>query len=217
MNTHTGDNLLASWMVSANANSTAIVLPDGCRDVILKTVNNDKPQWHISALFDHAETVSLETNSTMTGFRLKPGTNIAQGKLLNVLNEDEKNIDDISTLLSDFTNLNKPVEEALNCLASSVDSVQQAARELGVSPRTLQRLIVNNTHKSPNYWILLARARRAARALTESMPLAEIAEIYGYADQSHMNREIKRWFNTTPLSIRTTPSAVSQLYSAGYD
>ena len=180
-------------------------------------MNNGRPQWHISPLFDQAKTVPLEAHSTFTGFRLKPGVSIAHEQLLSVLEQHAESIDDISTLLSDYTDIKSSVDEALNCLATEVDSVKQAAQELGVSPRTLQRIIVNNTSKSPNYWVLLARARRAARALTKSMSFAELAEIHGYADQSHMNREIKRWFNTTPSAIRATPSIVSQLYSKGYD
>jgi AraC-like DNA-binding protein len=217
MNKRSDDNLLASWQVSAKESGTAIVLPDGCRDVIMKVVNNDKPQWLISPLYDHAQTVSIDANSTLAGFRLRPGVNIAQEKLLSVLHQNDGNVDDISTLLFDYTAINCSVEEALNCLATDVGSVKQAASELGVSSRTLQRLIVNHTNKSPTYWILLARARRAARALTQSMPLAQIADFYGYADQSHMNREMKRWFNATPFSIRTAPNSVRQLYSKGYD
>lgn len=217
MSIYSDDNLLARWQTRVTEKSNAIILPDGCRDLILKAVNNGRPQWHIYPLFDQAKTVPLEAHSTFIGFRLKPGTSIAQKQLLNVLEQYEKSIDDISTLLSDFTNIKSTVDEALNCLATEVDSVKQAAQELGVSSRTLQRIIVNNTSKSPTYWILLARARRAARALTTSMSFAELAEIHGYADQSHMNREIKRWFNTTPSAIRATPSIVSQLYSKGYD
>ena len=217
MSIYSDDNLLAQWQTSVTEKSNAIILPDGCRDLILKTVNNGRPQWHISPLFDQAKTVPLEAHSTFTGFRLKPGVSIAHEQLLSVLEQHEESIDDISTLLSDYTHVKSSVDEALNCLATEVDSVKQAAQELGVSPRTLQRIIVNNTSKSPTYWILLARARRAARALTTSMSFAELAEIHGYADQSHMNREIKRWFNTTPSAIRATPSIVSQLYSKGYD
>lgn len=217
MNKLRDDNLLSSWSVSAKVNSNTVVLPDGCRDVIMKVVNNDKPQWLISPLYDHAQTVSIDAHSTLAGFRLRPGVGIAQEKLLSVLNQNDGNVDDISTLLFDYTNINCSVEEALNCLATDVGSVKQAARELGVSARTLQRLIINNTNKPPTYWILLARARRAARALTQSMPLAQIADVYGYADQSHMNREMKRWFNVTPFSIRKAPNSVSQLYSKGYD
>lgn len=217
MNTHNNDNLLASWQVSAMEHGRAIVLPDGCRDLIMKVVGNDKPTWLVSPLYDCAETVSIDADSTLVGFRLRAGVDIAEGRLLNALSDNDGNIDDIPSLLTDTTVINGAVSEALDCLATDVGSVAQAAKDLGVSARTLQRLIVNHTNRSPSYWILLARARRTARAITQSMSLAEIADQYGYADQPHMNRELKRWFNATPSSIRTSPSSVSQLYSAGYD
>lgn len=217
MNQYNDNNLLASWQVSANENGTAVVLPDGCRDLIMKVVGNDKPTWLVSPLYDCAETVAIDASSTLVGFRLRAGVDIAEDKLLSNLRGNDGNIDDIPSLLSDTTTINGAVSEALDCLATDVTSIAAVAKELGVSTRTLQRLIVRHTNRTPQYWILLARARRAARAITQSMPLAEIADLYGYADQPHMNRELKRWFNTTPSSIRTTPSSISQLYSAGYD
>ncbi len=211
------NNLLSLWNSSSKLETTMVILPDGCRDLIMKVENNGKPKWFVSPLFDQAKIVSIEANSVFTGYRMRPGVYIAEETLLRVINQNKENIDDISNLLSDYTDTKCSVQEALKCLATDVSSVKQVAKELGVSPRTLQRLIVSNTNKPPTYWILLARARRAARALTLSTPLAEIAEIYGYADQSHMNREFKRWFNTTPLAMRTTPSVLRQLHNGGYD
>jgi len=211
------NNLLSLWNSSSELETTTVILPDGCRDLIMKVVNNEKPKWFVSPLFDQAKLVSIEANTVFSGYRMKPGVHIEEKTLLRSLDQSEENIDDISNLLSDHTDTKYSVQEALKCLATDVNSVKQVAKELGVSPRTLQRLIVSNTNKPPTYWILLARARRAARALTLSTPLAEIAEIYGYADQSHMNREFKRWFNTTPLVMRATPKLLRQLYNGGYD
>ncbi|MCP4990157.1 MAG: AraC family transcriptional regulator [Colwellia sp.] len=212
-----GNNLLSSWNYRSKLESTPVILPDGCRDLIMKVVNKGKPEWFVSPMYDKAEIVSIEANSVLSGYRMKPGVNIAEKALLSSLYQSKDNIDDISNLLSDFTDTKCSVQEALACLATNICSVKQVAKELGVSSRTLQRLIVSNTNKSPTYWILLARARRAARALTESITLAEIAEVYGYADQSHMNREFKRWFDTTPLTMRTKPNVLRQLYNKGYD
>ena len=78
MSIYSDDNLLAQWQTSVTEKSNAIILPDGCRDLILKTVNNGRPQWHISPLFACAKTVQLEAHSTFTGFRLKQDTNVAQ-------------------------------------------------------------------------------------------------------------------------------------------
>jgi len=87
---------------------------------------------------------------------------------------------------------------------------------LGVSSRTLQRLICKETDRAPAYWILLARARRAAREMVEPTSLADIAETHGYADQSHMTREFKRWFDLSPSVMRNTPNILDQLFNRGY-
>jgi len=210
------NNLLSLWDSSSKLETTAVVLPDGCRDLIMKVVNGGRPRWFISPMFDQAKKIPIEANSVLSGYRMKPGVHIAEKELLSSL-QQSNNVDDILNLLTDYTNRKSSVEEALNCLATDVNSVKQAAKELGVSSRTLQRLIVTNTNRSPIYWILLSRVRRAARALTESKPLADVAEMYRYADQSHMNREFKRWFDTTPLAIRATPNIFRQLYNGGYD
>ncbi|NOY73282.1 MAG: AraC family transcriptional regulator [Gammaproteobacteria bacterium] len=183
----------------------------------MKRVDEQKPRWFVSPMFDHAKRVSIEAHSILFGYRMKPGVRIAENKLLKSIQEMDDNIDDILNRLTDYSNRSHSVEEALNCLATDVSSVKQAAKKLGVSSRTLQRLIGQATDRSPIYWMLLARARKAARALNESNPLADIAEMHGYADQSHMNREFKRWFGITPTTMRSTPSLLSQLSHAGYD
>lgn len=64
---------------------------------------------------------------------------------------------------------------------------------------------------------MLARARKAARALNGSLGLVEIADVYGYSDQAHMNREFKHWFNTSPAVLRKRPDLLTQLDNKGYD
>ena len=91
---------------------------------------NGESQWHISPLFDQAKTVPLEAHSTFTGFRLKPGTNIAKKQLLDVLEQHEESVDVISTLLADYTNIKSLVDEALSCLATELDSVKQSIKSL---------------------------------------------------------------------------------------
>ncbi len=210
-------NLLSLWNSSSKSKVAAIIVPDGCRDLIMKVVDRGRPKWFVSPMFDQAKIISIGANSILSGYRMKPGVYIAEEELLRSINDSNNNFDDISNRLADYTRRSYSVEEALNCFATDVSSVKQAAKKLGVSPRTLQRLIGQETDRSPTYWILLARARRAARALIESSSLADIAEMHGYADQSHMSREFKRWFDTTPSVMRSTPSTLRQLCNGGYD
>jgi AraC-like DNA-binding protein len=210
-------NLLSTWNTSSSKKNSTIILPDGCRDLIMKIDEDEKPFWFISPLYDKTEVFSINPNSVFSGYRMKPGVIFSEKELIESIQGNNYNFDEISNRLNDYTSLNHSVEEALNCLASNMDSVKGTAKTLGVSSRTLQRLISKETARTPAYWILLARARRAARTLVESSSLADIAEMNGYADQAHMSREFKRWFALSPSLIRNNPNIINQLFNKGYD
>jgi len=211
------ENLLAVWTAKPRSTTTSIVLPDGCRDLIVKTVAGEKPQWFVTSLYDQAKAVSLKGGSEMTGFRMKPGVRIEKSKLLMSVQNQYNDINEISCRLFDFTRRKHSVTDALDCLVSDVGSVAHAAKLLGNSQRTLQRLLIKETGRSPSYWLMLARIRKAARAVAEPVPLAEIADRSGYADQSHMSREFRRWFDISPSALRNKPEYIHQLNSSGYD
>ena len=95
-------------------------------------------------------------------------------------------------------------------------SVKQISTQLGVSTRTLQRLVLSKTKRTPGYWLQLARIRKAARSLSQSVCLVDVAENYGFSDQSHMNREFQRWFGLTPVQVLNSPAIIRQLNDKGY-
>ncbi len=66
------DNLLSLWNSSSTFETTATVLPDGCRDLIMKVVNNGRPEWFISPLFDQTKKIPIEANSVLSGLRTTP-------------------------------------------------------------------------------------------------------------------------------------------------
>ncbi len=211
------DLLLSSWHSASKSKGSVTIIPDGCRDLILKIEPGKQATWFISPLFDQTKIISTEANTVYFGYRMRPGVHIAEKKLLCSVQNCNDNSSSIIDMLSDHTTINHSLKEALSCLASQVNNVKLAAKALGVSLRTLQRLVYQETHRPPTYWMSLARARKTARALKTPHSLADIAEIHGYADQSHMNREFRRWFNTTPGQMRQTPSLLDQLHNKGYD
>jgi len=211
------DNLLATWEFSSDLNSTTQIFPDGCRDLIMRKVEGERPYWFVSSLYDQAKSVSIRAGSVMTGFRLKAGVRIKNDCLLSSVVNNHLEDEEIYNRLDDFTYRNHGVGEALEYLASEVKSVSHAATVIGVSQRTLQRLLMRETNRSPIYWLMLARVRRAARSLTKPMSLIEIADIFGYADQAHMSREFKHWFNISPSVLRNSPKILDQLNHLGYD
>jgi len=74
--------LLDVWQSAANTPTSATVVPDGCRDLIVRKIPGEKPYWFISSLDDHTYEVSIQAGVTMQGLRLKPGTRINEAQLL---------------------------------------------------------------------------------------------------------------------------------------
>ncbi|TDF37575.1 AraC family transcriptional regulator [Alteromonadaceae bacterium M269] len=211
------NNLCAVWHSASTENTRAVIVPDGCRDLIVKSLDPDEgPQWFVSPLFECAEAINVEKGALYTGFRFKPGVRISESSILSVLKDKAPDQEDVYNLIEDFTHLSSSTDEALSCLSANAASVKQAASQLGVGMRTLQRLVLKETAKSPSYWFQLARVRKAARALTQSKPFIEVADTYGFSDQSHMNREIRRWFKLSPSELAASSSIAAQLDDPGY-
>ena len=204
------------WSSSCDVGFSTDILPDGCRDVIVKIVGKDKPSWYISPLFDQTKRIYVEDNSKSIGFRMKPGVSFNENALIGYLSSNNVYPDEVQNILDDFTSLDLSVCEALDCLASDVDSIKRASIRLGVSTRTLQRLIVNKTGRTPGYWFQLARVRKAGKDLMSTSSLSCVAEIHGFSDQSHMTREFQRWFGITPNKIIKFPELIEQLNDTGY-
>lgn len=209
-------NLISVWNATFDVGMSSIVIPDGCRDLIVKTVANEKPNWFVSPLFDQSEFIQIEDYCTYSGFRLSPGAEIKEDKILSYIASSNLYADEVKEILDDFVTIDDSVKEALRCLASELGSVKQVSVQLGVSVRTLQRMILNKTKRTPGYWLQLARVRKAAKHLCSEANLIDVADMYGFSDQSHMNREFQRWFRLTPLQLLNSPNVIRQLNNNGY-
>ncbi|MEZ5537854.1 MAG: helix-turn-helix transcriptional regulator [Thiolinea sp.] len=214
------DRILRIWQFEAQESGSAPVIPDGCRDLIIHYRPGHKPLCFVSSLADRTFLVTMQKGDSFTGYRLKPGTGIAEDRLLAVIRgrgavQDEQGF--LHATIDDFTGLSASVAEALDCLASGVCSIAAAAKQLGVSQRTLQRKIMQQTGHSPLYWLRLARVRQAGRSVvTNTDSLTGIALHHGYADQAHMSRELKRWLGVTAGALRQGADEGRQLLESGY-
>ncbi len=70
--------------------------------------------------------------------------------------------------------------------------------EPAVSPRTIERHFTRITGHSLRQVRQIARAREAAARLRTGEPIADVAYALGYADQSHLTRDVKRLIGYTP-------------------
>lgn len=210
------ENPLAMWHHIAEEYRETVILPDGCRDLILVCPPGEKPYWFVSSLDNQARSVSLKAGSDVSGFRLKPGVRINQADLLGSLPDRPIETGELSSRLDSFTSSKRAVQEALKCLATNAGSVAEVAGIIGVSQRNLQRMLMRETGRPPIFWVMLARVRNTARNLVNRTSLAETADEFGYADQAHMSREFKRWFGASPAAFRQRPDLLVQVCAAGY-
>jgi AraC-like DNA-binding protein len=87
-------------------------------------------------------------------------------------------------------------------LSQGIPKVSDIGGYLGMSGRTLQRRLSDRGY---SYQTLIDESRRelAERLLGETeYPLAEVAFLTGFSEQSAFNRAFKRWSGQTPRSYR---------------
>ena len=93
-------------------------------------------------------------------------------------------------------------------IASGRNSISEAARDLGVSSRTLQRRL---TEEGTSYKEILGglREQLSRHYLTQTnLPAAEIAFLLGYKEQSSFYRAFNEWTGTTPDRLRSAGSRI---------
>lgn len=208
--------LVDTWEASPTTNETSLIIPDGCRDLILTQRKGERPYWHVSPLFERTRPILSVSGSRLKGFRLQPGARINESHLLASLNNEHDDELTILDKLNSFAYRDENTAEAVACFASGVARVTDAAKRLGVSSRTLQRFTLKATGQTPSYWLKLARVRKAARDLYTSTPSVELAYQHGYSDQAHLCRDIQYWFTLSRSELTRSTAILGQLEDTTY-
>jgi AraC-like DNA-binding protein len=83
-------------------------------------------------------------------------------------------------------------------------SVDEAARQTGLSRQHLGRLYGEHVGIGPKQLSRILRFRNAAAAIRNGEPpsLANVAATFGYSDQAHMNREFREFAGVPPTALR---------------
>ena len=82
-------------------------------------------------------------------------------------------------------------------------SVEELARTLGCSGRTLNRRFVRALGYAPSVYIQRCRADEAARLLRGTeLSIGEIAQRVGYAEEGALRKSFRRTFQSSPRSYR---------------
>lgn len=95
------------------------------------------------------------------------------------------------------------VEHAVLCASrASTPDLRSVAKVMRMSPRSLQRLLMD---QGTSFSQLLERARRhrAVQLLVrEDLSISEIARMLGYSDPSNFGRAVRKWTGHSPQQWR---------------
>lgn len=207
---------ITEWSFESHQMCHTSVLPDGCRDLIVEKNSNNASTWFVSELSRSAYSVSTAAGTRLSGVRLHPGVAICESQLRAWLAGRDPEELFQADQMDEFCITTDNLSNALRCLSAGDRTALCVAKTLGVSLRTLERLVKSGTGETPYFWLSLARARKAARSLGDASSLGDAAFEAGFADQSHMNREMKKWFRQTPLQIKNNDYVLSTLAEPGY-
>ncbi|MCC5995716.1 MAG: AraC family transcriptional regulator [Oceanicaulis sp.] len=186
------------WTYEVARAFDAPVFPDGCRDVIILRRPGQPARIQLTPLDFRPRQAAIPAGAALTGYRLRPGAKVSAA-VFDAIAADPEAADDI--LHNDLT-VSDDVDQTLRALTAPGAAPGSVSRDLGVSVRSVERLLNRFDLPPPGYWRLLARVRRAAGQLKASLPLADIACDSGFSDQAHMTREFARWFGAAPAQVR---------------
>lgn len=84
------------------------------------------------------------------------------------------------------------------------ESVEEVARRIAVSMRTLQRIVHRHVGVPPAAMLRRRRLQRAAERLRQDpdLDIAELAASLGYADHAHLTRDFRRTLGVVPRTYR---------------
>ena len=107
--------------------------------------------------------------------------------------------------------LARVAEHVRDRLDAGAPTLEDTARALRLSPRTLQRRLAAH---GTGYQQLLDGVREELAHLyvdDDSVPIGEMAYRLGYADESAFLRAFRRWTGTSPSKVRATARALAPL------
>jgi AraC-like DNA-binding protein len=201
------NRLFQVWTHEVPDVTRALVFPDGCCDVLIIRCPGARPQVRLTPFDLRPRNAILMAGSALQGFRLRPGARIGT----QVLKAIEGAPDQAEDIISNDLALSDDADNAIHALCRPGATVAEAARDLGLSPRSLQRLFKGLHLPPPDYWRVLSRARRAAAQLATPLPLAALSADCGFSDQAHLTRETLRWFGKTPRQLQRDAATLSLL------
>ncbi|HEV8445411.1 MAG TPA: AraC family transcriptional regulator [Gemmatimonadaceae bacterium] len=81
-------------------------------------------------------------------------------------------------------------------------SLRALSLRTGVSPFHLVRVFTRSVGLSPHQYLVQTRIRHATKLLANGLPCSFVAAVTGFADQSHLTTQFKRYLGITPASYQ---------------
>lgn len=147
----------------------------------------------VMALWDRAETASGDPH-----LALRVASRSADPSLLSLLEQHARalleSVAEERTVARDVKRLLRDAGPALG--------LPEAAKRLGVSERTLQRRLADETCVYADLVSSVREEMARQLMLDRKVAIAEAAFILGFSDQSSFTRSFKRWTGQTPAAFR---------------
>jgi AraC-like DNA-binding protein len=198
------------WEQRVTVDRVQRVLPDGHADVLLW----ESGAVEVVGLHDTVTLPHLPRGTSIRGVRLRPeAVGAAFGVPASELRNTTVSADDVmggrrGRRLRDDRALDAWIRSiepdrrtaaAVELLRST--SVEQAAARLGLSARQLQRSLVANIGLSPKALQRVMRLRRFLECTSRGADLATASADAGFADQSHLTRDVRALSGLTPARL----------------
>ncbi|WP_019202622.1 helix-turn-helix domain-containing protein [Tsukamurella sp. 1534] len=197
---------------SVGTGGGALILPDGCMDVI---VTESGPI--VAGPDAVAARVPTVDGARHDGVRFPPGVlpqllgiaaheltgervdlaDVLPRRRLGPLRDPER----IAARLLDGVRLDRRITAVAGRLAAGAP-VAAVAAEAELGERALHRLARSSFGYGPKTLARILRFQRALAGIRTGVPLVEAAAAAGYADQAHLTREVRSLATVTPVQLR---------------
>jgi len=204
------DVVVCCWEQRVDVGRVQRVLPDGHADVLF----HDTGGVEVVGLHDQVDLPFLQEGTWIRGIRLRPHAVAAAFRVdASAIRNRTLPLEDVlgsrhaRRLLDprdrdEWIRSIKPnprTKHAVRLLETH--PVDSAADALGVTPRQLHRVLVEEVGLAPKVFQRVLRMQRFVEAMERLGGLANAAAEAGYADQSHMTREVRSLAGLTPKRL----------------
>jgi AraC family transcriptional regulator len=151
-----------------------------------------------------ARVLNAELPSLTPSARLRVVRVASMAEAVGVMQRTPERLDDLIALATGEASLMLPHWQAefIDALEASDKSISGICRELGVSLAHASRAILKSHGLPPQLLRRELRWRRALALLADNAPLAEVACVCGFADQSHFSRVTRGIAGMPPAALR---------------